>query len=87
MTDNEFERLWQRAEAERYSERLAGEYGPWRRRQQRGLGMVAALAVSVAVALPLMTSRHMGYDHVYCNRSGVADSHWTGLASDMLLEA
>ena len=42
MTENEFDKLWQRAEVEGYSQRLAAEYPGWRRKRQRTIGMVTA---------------------------------------------
>ena len=89
MTENEFDELWQRAEAEGYSQRLSGEYPDWRVRQRRRVSIVAALVIVVTVALSLHTSRlHQSQDYkkVYCNRAGTSDVEWVSLASEMLME-
>ena len=39
MTENEFDKLWQQAEVEGYSQRLAAEYPGWRRKQQRTISI------------------------------------------------
>ena len=89
MTENEFESIWQRAESESYSKRLAAEYSDWRVRQRRRVSIVAALVIVVTVALSLHTSRlHQSQDYkkVYCNRAGTSDVEWVSLASEMLME-
>ena len=89
MTENEFESIWQRAEAESYSKRLAAEYSDWRVRQRRRVSIVAALVIVVTVALSLHTSRlHQSQDYkkVYCNRAGTSDAQWASLAAEMLME-
>ena len=85
MTDKEFEQLWQRAGAAPYAEKLADGYDGWRARNRRALAMTVAMAVMVAVAVPLFAPHHSG--QVFCNRDGIAEAHWTTLASDMLMEA
>ena len=81
LTDNEFDQLWQEASARSQGLRLSEGYG-------RTLGTLAMLTVVAAVALPLLGSpRSDVYEHVYCNRIGVADSQWVTLAEDLLLEA
>ena len=49
MTENEFDELWQRAEAESYGQRLAAEYPAWRRKQTRIITVVTSLVLVVAV--------------------------------------
>lgn len=88
LNDNEFDLLWQEASARSRGQRLAEGYPQWRQNQRRTIGTLAMLAVVVAVALPMLTTRpHTEeYSHVYCNRSGIAESEWTSLASDLLME-
>lgn len=87
MTDNEFERLWQRAEATPHAEKLAEGYDGWRARNRRALAMTVAMAVMVAAAVPLFAPQHGNGSQVFCNRDGIAETHWTTLAADMLMEA
>ena len=89
MTQNDFELLWQRAEAENYSRKLAMEYPVWRRRQRRATSIVAALLIMVTVTLSLFTiQQHQtrNYEKVYCNRVGTTDAQWATLAAEMLME-
>lgn len=86
MTEQEFEALWQRAEAAPHAERLTQEYGPWLRRRRRTAGILAAVAVMAMAALPLMRpAAPQGYDHVYCNNTGTADEQWVALADELLM--
>ena len=55
MTENEFDELWQRAEAEGYGQRLAAEYPAWQRKQKRIATVVTSLVLLVAVAVSLHT--------------------------------
>lgn len=89
MTDNEFEQLWQRAEAAPYAERLASGLPAWRQRRRRNAGYAAMVAVVLVAGVSLTTINPQlsASDGIYCNRDGVASSHWTTLASDMLMEA
>lgn len=89
MTENEFDVLWQRAEAEGYSQRLAAEYPAWRQKQRRTLGIVAALLIVVTVAFSVFTTQQRqlrNYEKVYCNRVGTSDAQWADLAAEMLME-
>ena len=89
MTENEFDKLWQRAEVEGYSQRLAAEYPGWRRKRQRTIGMVtASLAVVVLVVLVFVAQlqRPQDYEKVYCNRVGTTDAQWVSLAAEILME-
>lgn len=87
MTEQEFEALWQRAEAAPHAERLTQEYGPWLRRRRRTAGTLAAVAVMALAAVPLIDysmAADKRYDGVVCNRSGIADSHWADVAGHIL---
>jgi len=89
MTENEFDELWQRAEAEGYSQRLSGEYPVWRQKQRRTINIVAALLIVVTLTVSLLTTQlhpSRNYEKVYCNRIGTTDAEWASLASEMLLE-
>ncbi|MBQ8703792.1 MAG: hypothetical protein IJ524_05410 [Bacteroidales bacterium] len=89
LTDNEFDQLWQEASARSQGHRLSEGYGQWQRNRRRTLGTLAMLTVLAAVALPLLTGspRNDVYEHVYCNRTGVADGQWAELADALLMEA
>lgn len=89
MTENQFDELWQRAEAEGYSQRLAAEYPAWQRRQNRIITVVTSLVLVVAVAVSVLTIQQRQirtYEKVYCNRVGTADAQWADLAAEMLME-
>lgn len=93
MTENEFDKLWQQAEVESYSQRLAAEYPGWRRKQQRTIGMVtASLAVVVLLGLVLVLvlvaqlQQPQDFEKVYCNRVGTTDAQWASLAAEILME-
>ena len=91
MTENQFDELWQRAEAESYGQRLAAEYPAWRRRQNRIITVVTSLVLVVTVAVSLHTllqrqPQPQNYEKVYCNRVGTADAQWVSLAAEMLME-
>jgi len=89
MTENEFDVLWQRAEAEGYSQRLAAEYPVWRQRQRRTLSIVAVLLIVVTAAFTVFTMQQRqlrNYEKVYCNRVGTSDAQWADLAAEMLME-
>ena len=89
MTENEFDVLWQRAEAEGYSRRLAAEYPVWRQKQRRTLSVVAALLIVVTVTFSVFTIQQRqfrNYEKVYCNRTGTTDAQWASLAAEMLME-
>ena len=89
MTENQFDELWQRAEAEGYSLRLAAEYPAWRRKQTRIITVVTSLVLVVAVAFSILTLQQRqlrDYEKVYCNRVGTTDVQWASLAAEMLME-
>jgi hypothetical protein len=89
MTENEFDVLWQRAEVEGYSQRLAAEYPVWRQKQRRTLSIVAALLIVVTTAVTVFTiqpRQSRNYEKVYCNRVGTTDAQWATLAAEMLME-
>lgn len=88
MNEKRFEELWERAEAEGYASRLASEYPAWRTKTRRTAGMVAGLALMVAVAVPALmphkTTDSTYYANVYCNRTGTDNQHWVDLADELL---
>jgi len=89
MTENEFDVLWQRAEAEGYSHRLVAEYPAWKQKQRRTFSIVAALLIVVAVSFTVFTMQQRqlrNYEKVYCNRVGTSDAQWATLAAEMLTE-
>lgn len=85
MTNEEFDQLWQRAEAESYAERLSQEYPEWRAKQRRNSGLAVVVAVMMAVAIPVLMPHHSGYGKVYCNRGDIAESQWVSLTSEILM--
>lgn len=85
MTNEEFDQLWQRAEAESYAKRLSQEYPAWRAKQRRNSGLAVVVAAIIAVAIPVFESHHSGYGKVYCNRSDVTDAQWVSLTSEILM--
>lgn len=90
MTDNKFDELWQRAETERYSQRLAAEYPAWQRKQKRILTVMTSLVVVASLAISLhhllQQRQPQNYEKVYCNHVGITDEQWVQLAAEMLLE-
>lgn len=86
MTNEDFDRLWERAEAGSHAARLAEEYPAWRTARRRNTGIVAGMALAVAVSLPLV-NKIQPSEHIYCNNSAYSDSHWTEMADALLLEA
>ena len=89
MTEEQFEQLWQRAEAQRFGDELAHEYPAWKQRSQTrhriAMG-AAALLLATGISLPLFTGNgHDGYERVYCNHTGTSDAQWVDLASDLLM--
>ena len=58
MTNEEFDRLWQRAEVEGYAAKLSQEYPVWRAKQRRNSGYAVVLAVMMAVAIPTLMPHH-----------------------------
>ncbi len=87
LTDEEFDQLWQRAEAERYGAKLSQEYPAWCARQRRRTGLVTVTAVMLAVAIPSLMPHHNGYGKIYGNSSDITEAQWVKIASDMLMEA
>lgn len=92
MTEQEFDALWQRAEAAPHTSRLLEEYPVWRRQRRRTLGVAASLVAVVAVALPLLTRpQHSmsndNYTVAYCNRPDMTNQYWVDMADALLMEA
>jgi hypothetical protein len=87
IDEKHFDELWERAEAERYTRGLAAEYPAWHTRRRRTAGIVAGLALVVAVALPitLSPSTPAGCKKIYCNNSTYSDSHWISMADALLM--
>ncbi len=85
MTNDEFDRLWQRAEVEGYAAKLSQEYPAWRAKQRRNSGFAVVVAVMMVVAIPMLMPHHDGYGKVYCNRSNTAEAEWVSLTSEILM--
>ncbi len=91
MTEQEFDILWQRAEAAPHTARLLEEYPAWRRTRRRNLGMGAMLVAVVVVALPLLTgpqpiATNDSYTMAYSNRPETTNQYWVEMADALLLE-
>ena len=94
MTEEEFDALWQRAEAAPHTARLMEEYPVWRRNRRRNLGVAASLVAVVAVvavALPLLTHQQPtihndSYTVAYCNRPDMTNQYWVDMADALLME-
>ncbi len=85
MTEQQFEELWQRAEAMPHAGRLTKELAAWKRRRQRtALTLGAALALAAAAVLWTKPAVPEGFEGVYCNRTGMADIHWANVAANIL---
>lgn len=92
MTEQEFDTLWQRAEANPHANRLIGEYPVWRRNRRNGLGITATLLAAALAVLSLTTGPDpAGTDShqtvAFCNRPDIADQYWVEMADALLLEA
>ena len=89
MKEQRFDELWDLAGVESHAAKLASEYPLWRTRRRRTAGMVAGVALVIAVALPVLmphrNNNNTYYAKVYCNRTGIADQHWVDLADELLL--
>lgn len=82
-----FEKLWEQEEQKAVLERLQREYPVWMRHRKQRRTVLAAVVVVVAVLspLPFLLSPSKCYDHVACNRSGIADAHWAEVAGNILI--
>ena len=91
MTEEEFDALWQRAEAAPHTARLMEEYPVWRRQRRRNLGVAASLVAVAAVALPLLSGPQSAMDDdsytvAYCNRPDMTNQYWVNMADALLME-
>ena len=88
MNNQDFDRIWQEAEASGMAHRLAQEYPAWARRRQRVrngiVAMMCIVALSATTIPLLLPQRHDDYIAVCCNRAGTNDAQWVDLAADML---
>lgn len=84
LTTDEFESLWQQAEADAHSRKLVEGYASWNRKRSWVVSGVAACMVGIAVFLPLQMQQPRMFDKVYCNRGAIADAHWADVATEML---
>lgn len=92
MTEQEFDSLWQRAEAKTHSTKLMEEYPKWHGNQRRNIGIVASLVIAVAVALPMTTHPRQDetdrdYTVAFCNKADVSDAYWIEMADALLMES
>ena len=93
MNNDRFEHLWQTAEAERYSAKMAGGYGAWRTGVRRKVGVAAMSLALLAVGVPLasnLAGRGMQTDSylaAHSNCKEISNQYWVDMAEDLLLEA
>jgi hypothetical protein len=89
MNNQDFDRIWQEAEASGMAHRMAQEYPAWARRRQRVrngiVAMMCIVALSATTIPLLLPQRHDDYIAVCCNRAGTNDAQWVDLAADMLI--
>lgn len=89
MNNQDFDRIWQEAEASGMAHRLAQEYPAWVRRRARIRNGVVAMmcfgALSWATLPVLLPQHHDDYIAVCCNRADISDAQWVDLAADMLI--
>ena len=82
-----FDSIWEKEERQGLQQRLRQDYPAWlrRRRQRRtALASIAVLAVAGLSIFNFQFSAPKDYDYVACNRSGIAESHWAKVASNIL---
>ena len=92
MNEDRFEDLWARAGASEYASQLAAEYPAWHALQRRRAGMVAGMALLLAVSTPVFhmfqrTGPHSPQQHVVCNRMDMPTQQWVDLADELLMTA
>lgn len=82
-----FDSIWEQEERQGLQHRLRQDYPAWlrRRRQRRtALASIAVLAVAGFSFFNFQSSTSKDYDHVVCNRSGIAEDHWATIAANIL---
>ena len=81
-----FDKLWEREERQGLQRRIRHDYPVWLQRRRQRRTVLAAAVVTVAILSPFtfLLSPSTGYDHVACNRSGIADAHWVEVAGSIL---
>lgn len=89
INEQQFEELWARAEAEGSASRLAAQYPAWRARRRRTAGVVAGVALVLAVVTPLASpsTQIKSYGKVYSNNTSFSDQHWAEMAATLLTKA
>lgn len=91
MDEERFEEIWEMAEAEHYSHRLAAEYPAWRTRRNRVAGLALLTLTAAGVGLPLLrnnalpTAQHEGYTAAVSNRTDITDQYWVNMADELLM--
>ena len=87
MNNMTFDSIWEQEERQGLQQRLRQDYPAWlRRRRQRRTALVgvAVLVVAGLSFFNFQSSTSKDYDYVACNRSGIAESHWAKVASNIL---
>ena len=91
MNEEQFEALWQKAEAEGYAKRLASDYPVWRARRRKVAGFAILFVAVMGAALPFLLNSQPephsdSYLIAYCNRENISTQYWVDMAEDLLME-
>ena len=87
MDEKRFEELWAQKERQGLQRRLLQDYPVWLHRRKQRRTIMATVAILAVVGISIFNfqfSTPKGYDYVACNRSGIADTHWAEVASNIL---
>ena len=82
-----FDSIWEQEERQGLQQRLRQDYPAWLRRRRTRRMALAGIAVLVVAGISIFNfqfSISKDYDSVACNRSGIAESHWAKVASNIL---
>ncbi|MBP5546863.1 MAG: hypothetical protein J6X59_06275 [Bacteroidales bacterium] len=87
MNNMTFDSIWEQEERQGLQQRLRQDYPAWlrcRRQRRTALASIAVLVVAGLSIFNFQFSTPKDYDYVCCNRSGIAESHWAKVASNIL---
>jgi hypothetical protein len=90
INEEQFEALWQRAEADGYAKRLASEYPSWRAHRRRMAGFAILFVAVAGTAIPFLKNPKMEPDNknylmAYCNRDDISAQYWVDMADELLI--
>ena len=87
MDEKLFEELWEQEERKGLQQRLQQNYPVWLRRRRIRRTALASVAILAVVGISIFNFQFpisKGYDYVCCNRNGITEDYWAGIASDIL---